>query len=78
MSPASTYDVCPAERSGWLTSSFRRLLQNPERILRGLVQEGQAAVDLGCGPGFFTLPLAQMVGPSGRVMAVLQDASPHW
>jgi len=27
-------------------------------------------VDLGCGPGFFTLPLAEMVGESGRVIAV--------
>lgn len=27
-------------------------------------------VDLGCGPGFFTLPLAEMVGENGRVIAV--------
>jgi ubiquinone/menaquinone biosynthesis C-methylase UbiE len=31
-------------------------------------------LDLGCGPGFFTLDMAQMVGPSGRVIAAdLQD-----
>jgi ubiquinone/menaquinone biosynthesis C-methylase UbiE len=31
-------------------------------------------LDLGCGPGFFTLDMAEMVGASGRVIAVdLQD-----
>lgn len=75
MSQESAQRVCPAEQSGWLTSSFRRLLQSPERILRDLAREGQTAVDLGCGPGFFTLPLAQMVGPNGHVVAVdIQEA----
>lgn len=27
-------------------------------------------LDLGCGPGFFTVALAQMVGDSGKVIAV--------
>ena len=27
-------------------------------------------VDMGCGPGFFTLPLARLVGPTGVVYAV--------
>jgi SAM-dependent methyltransferase len=31
--------------------------------------EGQSVLDLGCGPGFTTLELAQMVGPGGRVIA---------
>jgi ubiquinone/menaquinone biosynthesis C-methylase UbiE len=31
-------------------------------------------LDIGCGPGFFSVPLAQMVGPSGKVIAAdLQD-----
>lgn len=62
--------VCP----WWLTPSFdnplRRLFQNPERILTGLVSPGQAAADLGCGMGYFSIPLAQLVGPAGRVFAV--------
>ncbi len=62
--------VCPAQHSGWLTSWLRRLFNNPQRILSGLVAPGDVAVDLGCGPGFFTLPLAEMVGESGRVIAV--------
>jgi ubiquinone/menaquinone biosynthesis C-methylase UbiE len=62
--------VCPAEHAGWLSTSARKLINNPSRILKGLVREGDTAVDLGCGPGFFSLPLAQLVGETGRVVAV--------
>ena len=62
--------VCP----WWLIHTFdnplRRLVQNPQRILEGLVQPGQTAADIGCGMGYFTIPLAQMVGQQGRVFAV--------
>ena len=62
--------VCPAEHAGWLSTPLRRLGQDPRRILHGLVTEGDTAVDLGCGPGFFTLPMASMVGHGGTVIAV--------
>ena len=45
-------------------------MQNPRRILTEFVHEGDTVVDLGCGPGFFTLPLAQLVGATGLVVAV--------
>jgi ubiquinone/menaquinone biosynthesis C-methylase UbiE len=62
--------VCPAAHAGWLATPVRRLAQDPRRILRGLVAAGDTAVDLGCGPGFFTLPLAAMTGEQGTVIAV--------
>ncbi len=31
---------------------------------------GQTVVDIGCGPGYATLDLAQRVGPKGRVIAI--------
>ena len=31
---------------------------------------GQTILDVGCGPGFATLDLAEIVGPSGRVIAI--------
>jgi ubiquinone/menaquinone biosynthesis C-methylase UbiE len=34
------------------------------------VAEGDTAIDLGCGPGYFTLPLARLVGRSGSVIAI--------
>jgi ubiquinone/menaquinone biosynthesis C-methylase UbiE len=67
--------VCPAEGAGWLSTPLRRLVTNPGRILGDLVRPGDTAADLGCGPGFFTLPLAEMVGDGGSVVAVdLQQA----
>jgi ubiquinone/menaquinone biosynthesis C-methylase UbiE len=62
--------VCPASHAGWLATPMRRLVHSPTRILAGMVEPGQTAADLGCGPGFFTLPLARMVGAEGRVIAV--------
>jgi len=72
MSGASPSDmhVCPASHAGWLSTPVRRLVNNPTRILAGLVEQGQTVADLGCGPGFFTLPLAEIVGAEGRVIAV--------
>jgi ubiquinone/menaquinone biosynthesis C-methylase UbiE len=34
------------------------------------VSAGQTVVDVGCGPGYATLDLAQRVGPTGRVIAI--------
>lgn len=31
---------------------------------------GQTIADVGCGPGFATLDLARLIGPSGRVIAI--------
>jgi ubiquinone/menaquinone biosynthesis C-methylase UbiE len=62
--------VCPVERAGSLDNVLRRLLQNPLKILSPYVKEGMTVLDVGCGPGFFTIPLAQLVGSSGRVIAV--------
>jgi ubiquinone/menaquinone biosynthesis C-methylase UbiE len=72
---AHSHDVCSADHAGWLSTPVRRLVTNPRRILRGLVRPGDHVADLGCGPGFFTLPLAEMVGADGSVAAVdLQPA----
>jgi ubiquinone/menaquinone biosynthesis C-methylase UbiE len=37
------------------------------------VTNGQLVADLGCGPGYYTLALAECVGPEGRVYAVDSD-----
>ena len=62
--------VCPVERAGSLDNIFRRWLQNPLKILAPYLREGMVALDVGCGPGFFTLPMAQLVGRTGRVIGV--------
>jgi len=62
--------VCPWWIGYLLASPVRRLLQNPDRILSPHVRQGMAALDFGCAMGFFSLPLARLVGPDGRVVCV--------
>lgn len=46
----------------------------PEMILDQLgCVEGSVCMDIGCGNGFFTIPMAKRVCPSGRVYAVDVD-----
>lgn len=61
--------VCPVERAGSLDNRLRRWLQNPRKLLTPYLSEGMTVLDVGCGPGFFTLDIADMVGASGRVIA---------
>ncbi|MBN1211802.1 MAG: methyltransferase domain-containing protein [candidate division Zixibacteria bacterium] len=61
--------VCPVEEAGSLDTIFRRLLQNPRRILKPYLRAGMTVLDFGCGPGFFSIEMARMVGESGRVIA---------
>ena len=61
--------VCPVERAGRLDHRIRRWLQNPPKILGPYIEEGMTILDIGCGPGFFSIDMAQMVGKSGLVFA---------
>ena len=62
--------VCP----WWLTYTFdnplRKLIQDPYEILSPHVRAGMRAADVGCGMGYFTIPMAQLVGDSGYVQAI--------
>ncbi len=50
--------------------------QKPDTLLGWLdVKPGMTVCDVGAGPGYFTLRLAQRVGPAGRVFAV--DVEPE-
>jgi ubiquinone/menaquinone biosynthesis C-methylase UbiE len=61
--------VCPVEIAGGLDNRIRRWIQNPQKILGRYIEEGMIVLDIGCGPGFFSIDMAQMVGNSGRVIA---------
>jgi len=66
--------VCPVERAGGLDNSIRRLIQNPEKILKPYIKPGMVVLDLGCGPGFFTIEMAKLLNGQGKVVAAdLQD-----
>jgi ubiquinone/menaquinone biosynthesis C-methylase UbiE len=48
---------------------MRRWLQNPEKILAPYIKEGMTVLDIGCGPGFFSIEMANMVGKNGKVLS---------
>lgn len=62
--------VCPWWMAWTFDNPLRRLFQDPERILGGLVREGMTVADIGCGMGYFSVAMARMVGPDGRVFSV--------
>jgi len=62
--------VCPVWVGYLLASPVRKLLQNPRKILAPHVTAGMQVLDVGCAMGFFSLPLARLVGPDGRVICV--------
>jgi ubiquinone/menaquinone biosynthesis C-methylase UbiE len=66
--------VCPVELAGSLDNKIRRWLQDPQKILAPYVKEGMTSLDIGCGPGFFSIEMAKMVGKTGKVISAdLQD-----
>ncbi|MBK6913562.1 MAG: class I SAM-dependent methyltransferase [Ignavibacteriales bacterium] len=62
--------VCPVELANSLDNKIRRWLQNPQKILSPYVKEGMKILDVGCGPGFFSVELAKIVGAHGKVYSV--------
>src|SRR5210317_1364305 len=64
------HHVCP----WWLAYTFdnplRRLIHSPKKILCDYVKEAMTVMDVGCGMGYFTLGLAELVGDAGKVIAV--------
>jgi ubiquinone/menaquinone biosynthesis C-methylase UbiE len=54
-----------------LTYLFRDLFQPRMNVLREVgIESGFRVLDYGCGPGSYVVPLAELVGPSGRVYAL--------
>jgi 2-polyprenyl-3-methyl-5-hydroxy-6-metoxy-1,4-benzoquinol methylase len=62
--------VCP----WWLCFTFdnplRKLFHDPYAILVPYVHSGDSVIDIGCGMGYFTIPLAKLAGIKGHVTAI--------
>jgi len=58
----------------WFTWAFdnplRRMVHDARRMLEPYVVPGSRVADVGCGMGYFTVALAELVGPDGEVQAV--------
>ena len=68
--PAARSRVCPWWAGPLLCCPLRRLWEPPEALLGPHVRPGMTVLEPGCAMGYFSLPLARMVGPSGRVVCV--------
>ena len=69
LATTTAHPVCPPWCCFTFDNIFRRLLQNPNRILRPYIKPGWTVLDVGPGMGYFTIPLARLVGDKGKVIA---------
>ena len=58
--------ICSWQHAWFLDNWVRRGVHNPDRIMGRYIEEGQTVLDLGCGPGMFSLAMAKMVGEEER------------
>lgn len=61
--------LCPRWMCFTFDNFLRRLVQDPQRILKPYIKQGWTVLDVGPGVGYFTLPLAGLVGEKGKVIA---------
>lgn len=58
----------------WFAYTFdhplRRPFHNVARMFAGRIDTGITVMDVGCGMGYFSIGLARLLGPAGRVLAV--------
>jgi ubiquinone/menaquinone biosynthesis C-methylase UbiE len=62
--------VCPWYIGYFLVNPIRNCFQNPMTILGPHIKPGMKVLEIGPGMGFFSLPMAKLVGETGRVVAV--------
>ncbi len=64
------HHICP----WWLAYTFdnplRRLIHRPAVMFSGLVEKGMTVLDVGCGMGYFSIGMVNIVGTQGLVIAV--------
>ena len=64
------FDICPWWMGYIIDNPLRTWWQNPEKILRRYIKPGYVCLDIGCGLGFFSRPMARCTGQGGVVHAV--------
>ena len=66
--------VCPMRVARLLDSKFRRLFHNPNKILKPYIKKNITALDIGCGPGFFSIEIAELLEGTGKVISADMQA----
>lgn len=63
-------NVCPWWMGYFLLSPMRKIIQNPYKILNAYLAKGMNVLEVGSGMGYFSIPIANMVGEDGYVLSV--------
>ena len=66
--PGSNHRVPPWWMGYLFLLPLRKMWEHPRNVLKPWVNEGDTVFELGPAMGYFTLDLARLVGPSGRVI----------
>jgi ubiquinone/menaquinone biosynthesis C-methylase UbiE len=68
--PMASY-VCPWW-AAWFTidTPVRRWIHDPQKIVGPYIREGMTVLEVGSGTGWFSIPMATMVGEQGKVIVV--------
>jgi 2-polyprenyl-3-methyl-5-hydroxy-6-metoxy-1,4-benzoquinol methylase len=62
--------VCPVWAGYAFLLPFRKYQHDPWKILGPHIKQGMTVMDFGCAMGYFSIPLARMTGPQGKVYCV--------
>jgi ubiquinone/menaquinone biosynthesis C-methylase UbiE len=74
--PAAHRDVAPTVSDTFSTEDARDRVGEAEQVMElAGVKAGMSVADVGAGEGYYTVRLARVVGPKGRVLA--EDIVPH-
>lgn len=74
--PPADRPVAPTVSTKWSTEEARDRVNEAEDVMDAAdVRPGMTVADIGAGDGYYTVRLAQRVGPNGRVLA--QDIIPE-
>lgn len=60
--------VCPWWMGYMLLIPIRKISHHPEKIAGPYLKPGMTVIDYGSAMGYFSLPMARMVAPSGKVI----------
>src|SRR5208283_1858482 len=64
------HHVCPWYIGYLLANPLRKLYQDPVKLLSPYVKAGMTVLEVGPGMGFFSIPMARLVGDKGKIYSV--------
>ena len=63
------HDIFKPKNSWSLNNRIRKWLQDPKKIFGKYIKSGMVVLDIGCGPGLYSIEMSKMVGDKGKVIA---------